>query len=595
MKDVNDVPEPTPRQASRRHVPACAALLAVVGLLAAGCGGAGPEQTKGAAAESQELALQPVGAPGPDPFTPSSATAESAPVQPPLPNASGRGIRTVGAATPGLYGGTNRLGSCDIERQVTFLTSDDGKARAFAHATGVEQEKIPEFLRGLTPVVLRADTRITNHAFREGGAAGYQAVLQAGTAVLVDDHGMPRVRCSCGNPLAAPLGAKGSPVLKGDQWNGYQPNQVIVIEPTAQAIKRLVIVNIADNTWIERKAGDDGAQDRVPKVLPPFDPAEGIPNGPATPPEDPDPCAGPDPNSLARTTPPKAPSAPPPAPTPGTPSGPPAGPPADPAAPLDAHGVPLAETAPPLDLPAGPLDDPAPPLDAKGVPLAETAPPAAPPAKPAAPVTPPAGASGLSAARSAGPFGVWAARVAPVTGPPGVPAAPVAPPAGPLDEMAPPLDLQAGSPDEMAPPLDAHGVPLDELAPPLDLPNGPLAEAAPPLGPPAGPPGEAAAPSANPCAPSTGTGTGNGTDTVPSTPSAPSTPQQPPSGGALPPDFPTDQQPLQPPSDPALPPSPDDGRTYDPFVPADPSAPADPFGHPDQQPSTDAGSQLESA
>ncbi|WP_157880328.1 DUF6777 domain-containing protein, partial [Streptomyces katrae] len=312
MNDVNDVPAPTPRQAPRRHVPAGAAVLALLGLIAAGCGAQDPEQTKGAAAESQELTLQPVGAAGPDPFTASTSTAESAPVQPPVPNRTGQGIRTVGAATPGLYGGTNRLGSCDVERQAAYLTADDAKARAFAQATGIEQEKIPEFLRGLTPVVLRADTRITNHGFRDGRADGYQSVLQAGTAVLVDDHGMPRVRCGCGNPLAAPRSAKGSPVLKGDQWNGYRPNQVIVIEPTIQPVKRLLIVNVADNTWIERKAGDDGAQDKAPKVPPPYDPAEGIPDAPPTPPDDPsDPCATPGQGGSPRTAPPRTPAPPP--------------------------------------------------------------------------------------------------------------------------------------------------------------------------------------------------------------------------------------------------------------------------------------------
>ncbi|MEU9160515.1 DUF6777 domain-containing protein [Streptomyces sp. NPDC048424] len=256
--------------------------MALLGLFAAGCGGEQPPKSA-AGPESQEIYLQPVASAGPDPFTASSATAESAPVQPPLPNPTGQGIRTINAATPGLYGGTQRLGSCDVEQQVRFLTTDNAKARAFAQAADIEQASIPEFLRGLTPVVLRADTRVTNHAFRDGRADGFQSVLQAGTAVLVDEHGMPRVRCGCGNPLASPLAAKGSPVHKGDPWSGYQPNQVVVVEPTTQVINNLVIVNIADNTWIERKRGDDGAQDRPPRLLPQYDPADGIPTGPVTP------------------------------------------------------------------------------------------------------------------------------------------------------------------------------------------------------------------------------------------------------------------------------------------------------------------------
>lgn len=349
---------PTPRQAPRRHAPAGAALLAVLGLFAAGCGGSEEKRGTGGA-ESRELYLQPVASAGPAPFTASSATAESAPVQPPLPNPTGEGIRTVNAATPGLYGGTERLGSCDVEQQVRFLTEDAAKARAFAQASDIEQAKIPDFLRGLTPVVLRADTRVTSHGFRDGRADSFQSVLQAGTAVLVDEHGMPRVRCACGNPLLSPRAPKGSPVHKGDPWNGYQPNQVVVIEPTTHVIDNLVIVNIADNTWIERKRGDDGAQDRIPPVAPPYDPADGIPDGPVTPPGTvpADPCPSPARNSLARTDPPVPPggsqSVPAPAVTdcppgsPRTPSSPGDGTQQSPGLPSD----PAAPQQPPSELP----------------------------------------------------------------------------------------------------------------------------------------------------------------------------------------------------------------------------------------------------
>ncbi|MFD3546569.1 DUF6777 domain-containing protein [Streptomyces sp. NPDC058655] len=367
-------------------------------MFAAGCGGS--DQPVGAAgAESREVHLQPVATAGPDPFTASTATGESAPVQPPLPNPTGQGIRTVNAATPGLYGGTQRLGSCDVEQQVGHLTTDDAKARAFAEASGIEQARIPDFLRGLTPVVLRADTRVTNHGFSGGRADSFQSVLQAGTAVLVDDHGMPRVRCACGNPLLAPRAAKGSPVDKGDPWNGYQPNQVVVIEPTIQAIVNLVIVNVADNTWIERKAGDDGAQDRTPQVPPPYDPADGIPDGPATPPgtRPEDPCPSPVSNSLARTAPPTPPGGtpaapdatpapvPPGAPKPGATDCPPGGnAEADPGLPSDPAAPP--QQRPPSGVPSPPQQrDPSDPSprhpDEQGLPP-EPEDPAPPPSDP---------------------------------------------------------------------------------------------------------------------------------------------------------------------------------------------------------------------
>ncbi|WP_206308673.1 DUF6777 domain-containing protein [Streptomyces sp. A1136] len=281
---MSDEHAPTSRQAPRRHAPVRTPLftaIGLLGLLATACGGSEkPVSTPGP--EVQEIHLQPVGSAGPDPFTTSTATGESAPAQPPLPNQSGQGIRTVNAATPGLYGGIQRLGSCDVEHQSSLLTADNAKANAFAEASGVAQDKIGDFLRDLTPVVLRADTRVTGHGFQDGRAGAFQAVLQAGTAVLVDGHGMPRVRCGSGHPLSPPRAPKGNPVIKGDPWNGYQANQVIVIEPTVQQLDHLVLVNLADNTWLERKTGDDGAQDTTPKGMPPYDPAETIPSGPLT-------------------------------------------------------------------------------------------------------------------------------------------------------------------------------------------------------------------------------------------------------------------------------------------------------------------------
>ncbi|MCY0942133.1 DUF6777 domain-containing protein [Streptomyces antarcticus] len=420
---------PTPRQAPRRHAPAGAALFAVLGLFAAACGGS-EEPVGRAGAESKELYLQPVGAAGSDPFTASSATRESAPVQPPLPNPTGRGIRTVNAATPGLYGGTQRLGSCDVEQQVTFLTADNAKARAFAEASGVEQAKIPDFLRGLTPVVLRADTRVTSHGFRGGRADAFQSVLQAGSAVLVDDHGVPRVRCACGNPLLAPRAAKGSPVHKGDQWDGYQPNQVVVIEPTIQVINNLVIVNVADNTWIERKSGDDGAQDRTPRTPPPYDPADGIPDGPATPTGPGDPCPSPVTNSLARTAPDAA------APPPDAPE--------DPAAPgAPTPGVtdcpPSRQASPDPDADPDPNANPHPKLPSN---------PAAPPQRPPsqAPAQPPLEPDGPA------PDDPYADPSDPYADP----SDPYADPSGPADPYA----------DPYADPADPYGVPDEQQSPP---------------------------------------------------------------------------------------------------------------------------------
>lgn len=153
-------------------------------------------------ASKGEVFLQAAAKTGPDPFTESSATENSAPPVTASPSASEpvNAVRGVDGGAPGLYGGTQNVSSCDVEKQIKALQAAPAKNEAFASVVGVQPAGVPAYLRSLTPVQLRMDTRVTNHGYRDGAATSYQAVLQAGTAVLVDNHGVPRVRCACGNP-----------------------------------------------------------------------------------------------------------------------------------------------------------------------------------------------------------------------------------------------------------------------------------------------------------------------------------------------------------------------------------------------------------
>ena len=110
----------------------------------------------------------------------------------------------VDGATRGLYGGSNDLATCDAAGIIEFLAADDAKRRAFADAQGIGPDETAAFIGGLTSVVLLHDTWVTNNGFADNRAMPFQSVLQAGTAVLVDQHGVPRVRCACGNPLSSP-------------------------------------------------------------------------------------------------------------------------------------------------------------------------------------------------------------------------------------------------------------------------------------------------------------------------------------------------------------------------------------------------------
>ncbi|GGT72507.1 DUF6777 domain-containing protein [Streptomyces lateritius] len=261
------------RRSRRPHVGARAALTALAAaLLVAGCSSDDGGGDGGTTAASQEVFLQPVAAQGPDPFTESTAKAGAPPATtPPSGTATAATNHEVTGSTPGLYGGTHSATSCDVERQVALLTADAPKARAFADGAGIPEADLADWLRGLTPVVLRADTRVTNHGYSGGRATAYQSVLQAGTAVLVDRYGAPRVRCACGNPLRSPSAGRGA-AQSGKPWSGYHPDRVVVIRPTATVVNSLVIVDVVDHTWIERRTGTDGDQDRKPAVDPPCDP-----------------------------------------------------------------------------------------------------------------------------------------------------------------------------------------------------------------------------------------------------------------------------------------------------------------------------------
>ncbi|MER5306107.1 DUF6777 domain-containing protein [Streptomyces lasiicapitis] len=231
-----------------------------------------PDDSDGGSKAEGEVLLQPAAKSGPDPFTASTARYDDTSPSPaalPSSSASANVTRGVDGAAPGLYGGTRKVGSCDVEKQVDVLKKDPAKNKAFASVLGIEVSAVPAYLRALTPVQLRMDTRVTNHGYRDGAPTAYQAVLQAGTAVLVDDRGVPRVRCACGNPLLPPVAQKSTPKRTGEAWPGYQSSNVVVVAPAAQVVNVFVMYDPKSGEWFERDKGDTGAGDK--ETEPPAD------------------------------------------------------------------------------------------------------------------------------------------------------------------------------------------------------------------------------------------------------------------------------------------------------------------------------------
>ena len=177
----------------------------------------------------------------------------------------------VEGAEPAVYGGSRDTQVCDVAALTAFLTdpANAAKAEAWAGVLGIDVADIESTIGGLTAVRLRWDTRVTNHGFRDGEATAFQSLLQAGTAVLVDDTGVPRVKCNCGNPLGEPAGLDGTSESDAldvdgvaqnpdDAWAGLDPAEAVVVQPGA-TVTEITLVDVDSGGLIERPVGSDGA------------------------------------------------------------------------------------------------------------------------------------------------------------------------------------------------------------------------------------------------------------------------------------------------------------------------------------------------
>ncbi len=146
--------------------------------------------------DAQTVSFQKPTDPGPKPFT-EPAEREGRETVAVTPSVSGGGP----------FGGSGSNAVCDRDRLIRYLRANPERMRAWARALGIEPSfrVVRRYIARLHPVTLKHDTRVTNHTYENGQAVAFQSILQAGTAVLVDDKGRPVVRCRCGNPLSEPV------------------------------------------------------------------------------------------------------------------------------------------------------------------------------------------------------------------------------------------------------------------------------------------------------------------------------------------------------------------------------------------------------
>lgn len=211
--------------------------------------------------------LEPRAEPGPNAFTSSFATVDDGTV---------RGFTTVGSSDPagagsgggrfaltqvpgdrsGLYGSVAGGEACDREGLAAALVADPGVAAAFAGALGISVADVAPVVHGLAPVVLGRDTAVTNHRYRDGRAEPFQAVLQAGTAVLVDALGVPRVRCACGNPLGLPRVEGRTVVLEGERWPEFSETRISSVVASVAPQPMVEAVDVETGQMVEVPVDD---------------------------------------------------------------------------------------------------------------------------------------------------------------------------------------------------------------------------------------------------------------------------------------------------------------------------------------------------
>ncbi|MFG2343216.1 DUF6777 domain-containing protein [Streptomyces phaeochromogenes] len=170
--------------------------------------------------------------------------------------------------TPGLYGGTQKPKVCDVDRLKDFLTDPRNrqKAREWARIVGITPDRIEGYIDDLTPVLLRHDTLVKNHDYKKGKAVAFDALLEAGIAVLVNDQGLPAVKCSCGNPLQSfnedpeKISVKFEDGNK--KWDGYEKSDVVTVKPAPEPLEQIALIDVDNpDQGINRPVGSTGEND----------------------------------------------------------------------------------------------------------------------------------------------------------------------------------------------------------------------------------------------------------------------------------------------------------------------------------------------
>jgi len=171
----------------------------------------------------------------------------------------GLDVPALAGSTPGVYGATIEGEVCDVGALVTALEAVPVVAATWAKVHGITADEIEDFATTLTPVILLWDTAVTDHGYDGSAVYPHPAVLQRGTAVLVDDRGTPVVRCLSGSPLLGPRALPVVPEIVGPVWAGFVVDLVIDVPPAVGEVGEFILLDVRSGAPIRRAPGITGA------------------------------------------------------------------------------------------------------------------------------------------------------------------------------------------------------------------------------------------------------------------------------------------------------------------------------------------------
>ena len=180
-------------------------------------------------------------------------------------NDDGDTVITATAGTDdGLFAGERGVEACRPDDLVMQLTDDSDTGAAWADVHDITPDDIAPFVDGLTAINLSSDARVTDHDIADGVATARQTVLQIGTAVLIDEFGLPRVRCASGSPLLLPEAVEGTTSYVGGSWDTFAPEDITVVVAAPEPVTEFVLADVGGGEPIVRPVGSTGASDLSP-------------------------------------------------------------------------------------------------------------------------------------------------------------------------------------------------------------------------------------------------------------------------------------------------------------------------------------------